>query len=115
MMESFGKENAGKEVTTAQFRAHVEKAAGKKVEHFFRILAEPDRPAEREAQRRGPGRDRQGQLLLTGKVHREPGQPLGIVEVVWVTEKGETGKKVPFEGVKTSFHFEISRSGRSAC
>jgi hypothetical protein len=35
MMESFGKQHAGKEVTTAQFREHVEKAASKKVEAFF--------------------------------------------------------------------------------
>jgi hypothetical protein len=34
-MESFGKQNAGKEVTTAQFREHLEKASGKKLVEFF--------------------------------------------------------------------------------
>jgi hypothetical protein len=34
-MASFGKENAGKEVSTAQFREHVEKASGKKLIEFF--------------------------------------------------------------------------------
>src|SRR5262249_19583602 len=35
LMESFGKEWAGKEVTAAAFRAHAEKAAGKKLDGFF--------------------------------------------------------------------------------
>src|SRR5262249_50213342 len=35
LMETFGKRNAGKEVTTAQFRAHVEQAGGKKLDGFF--------------------------------------------------------------------------------
>jgi hypothetical protein len=35
LMETFGKKHAGKEVTTAEFRAHVEQAGGKKVEGFF--------------------------------------------------------------------------------
>ena len=34
-MDSFGRENAGKEVTTAQFQAHVEKASGKELKSFF--------------------------------------------------------------------------------
>jgi hypothetical protein len=34
-MESFGKQNAGKEVSTAEFREHVEKASGKKLVEFF--------------------------------------------------------------------------------
>src|SRR5208283_4295086 len=35
LMESFGKEHAGKEVTIAQFQAHVEKASGKKVDDLL--------------------------------------------------------------------------------
>jgi hypothetical protein len=35
MMDDFGRANAGKEVTTAQFQAHAEKAGGKKLEGFF--------------------------------------------------------------------------------
>jgi hypothetical protein len=35
LMDDFGTANAGKEVTTAAFRAHVEKASGKKLGDFF--------------------------------------------------------------------------------
>jgi hypothetical protein len=35
MMNRYGKENAGKPVTTAAFRAHVEKAAGMELDGFF--------------------------------------------------------------------------------
>jgi hypothetical protein len=35
MMDSFGRANAGKEVTTAMFRAHAEKATGQKLGEFF--------------------------------------------------------------------------------
>lgn len=34
-MDSFGRENAGKEVTSAQFQAHVEASSGKKLNDFF--------------------------------------------------------------------------------
>src|SRR5207247_1720048 len=34
LMESFGQQNAGKEVTTAAFREHVERAAGKRPNGF---------------------------------------------------------------------------------
>jgi aminopeptidase N len=34
-MESFGKQNAGKEVSTYQFRSHLEKASGKTLDRFF--------------------------------------------------------------------------------
>jgi hypothetical protein len=34
-MESFGRENAGKQVTAAQFQAHMEEASGKKLQAFF--------------------------------------------------------------------------------
>ena len=36
MMDEFGRENAGKSVTTAQFVEHVEKAAGKPLKDFFK-------------------------------------------------------------------------------
>jgi aminopeptidase N len=35
MMDDFGRDNAGKAVTTAQFKASAEKAAGKKLDEFF--------------------------------------------------------------------------------
>ena len=35
MMDSFGRANAGKEVTTAMFRSHAEKATGHKLGDFF--------------------------------------------------------------------------------
>ena len=49
LMDEFGRTHAGKEVTTAQFRAHVEKAAGsKKVAAFLdRWLSSPGLSSER--------------------------------------------------------------------
>src|SRR5207248_2281586 len=35
MMDSFGREHAGKEVTTADFKAHAEKVGGDKLKGFF--------------------------------------------------------------------------------
>src|SRR5262249_50043159 len=37
VMDSFGREHAGREVTTGQFRAHVEKVSGKDLETFFNV------------------------------------------------------------------------------
>jgi hypothetical protein len=41
-MASFGKENAGKEVSTAQFREHVEKASGKELVAFLNFWVKQD-------------------------------------------------------------------------
>ena len=47
IMDDFGTANAGKEVTTAAFRAHVEKASGKKLDDFFAAwLEKPGLPPQ---------------------------------------------------------------------
>jgi hypothetical protein len=56
LMESFGKENAGKRVSAAQFRAAAEKAAGGKLDGFFDTwLNDTGLPAGRPGSGKDPG------------------------------------------------------------
>jgi hypothetical protein len=43
-MDSFGKAHAGKEVTTAEFRSHMEKMSGKSLEPFFQKYVQSSDP-----------------------------------------------------------------------
>ncbi len=62
LMEAFGKENAGKPVSTAQFRAAAEKAAGSKLDGFFDAwLKETGLPPG------GPGADKDLEGLPRGR------------------------------------------------
>jgi hypothetical protein len=63
-MESFGKQNAGKEVSTAQFKAHVEKAAGKKLDEFFGYWVNQDGLPILGL---GNGRDSKASVVQNGK------------------------------------------------
>jgi hypothetical protein len=106
MMESFGREHAGKEVTTAQFQAHAEKAAGKPLGGFFDPwLKDPGLPTLRlekakitYAHPEGQpefGRDRHG-YTVEGELRCE-GQPPETVEVTVDTIKGEVTKTVKLQ------------------
>lgn len=111
IMESFGKENAGKQVTGAQFRAHVEKAAGKKVENFFDYWCnEPGLPLLRLAQvkRESDGKG----SVITGMVLRGGKLPAGVVEVTVETEKGEETQKVTLENGEGKFEIKTKQPAR---
>lgn len=97
LMDAFGKEHAGKEVTAAQFRAHVEKGRGKELGDFFdfwlnesgmRILALGG-DVKREA---------------AGKGHRVIGEVggncqflPGVIEVTLETDQGEESTTIRLE------------------
>jgi hypothetical protein len=111
LMESFGKENGGKQVTTVQFRAHVEKAAGKKVDGFFDYwLNEPGVPLLRLAQvkREAAGKGH----VVTGMVLRGGKLPAGAVEVTVETDKREETKKFVFENGDAKFEFKTEEPAR---
>jgi len=111
IMESFGKENAGKRVTAAQFRAHVEKSAGNKVASFFDYWCnEPGLPLLRLAQvkREPAGKGH----LVTGMVQRGGKPPTGAIEVTVETDKGEETKKITLEGGEGKFEFKTEEPAR---
>jgi hypothetical protein len=98
-MESFGRENAGKEVSSAQFQAHVEKASGKKLQSFFDYwLNKPGLPVVQI----GNGREPKVSVSTNGKgyqvettLHVEPAALPAQVEVGVETTRGfSTEKKV---------------------
>jgi hypothetical protein len=108
MMESFGKEHAGKEVTAAQFQAHVEKAAGKPLGAFFdHWLKEPGLPILRLNEAKVT--EKHG-FTVEGEVSCEWQRP-DSVDVTVETAKGEVTKTVKVEP-KGSARFVIETKDR---
>jgi hypothetical protein len=98
-MDSFGRDNAGKEVTTAQFQAHVEKASGKQLQSFFdHWLNQPGLPVVQI----GNGREPKVSVSSNGKgyqletvLHIDPSALPAQVEVGVETARGfKTEKKL---------------------
>src|SRR5207253_2814728 len=104
-MQSFGAANAGKEVTSAQFQAHVEGLAKVKlpmVRAFFHAwLEEPGLPRLHldKAVSRADGTG----YKVEGELHWDGAAPATPVEVVVETARGETTKVVVPEGGRASF------------
>jgi hypothetical protein len=104
MMESFGKEHAGKEVTTAEFQAHAEKAAGKPLGAFFdQWLKQPGLPTFRLEQAKlvsagagGQAEAAKRRFVVEGELRCE-GQPPGSVDVTVETAKGEMTRAVKLD------------------
>jgi hypothetical protein len=98
-MESFGRENAGKYVTAAQFQAHMEEASGKKLQAFFDyLLNQTGLPAVQI----GNGEEPKVSVSPNGKgyqvettLHVEPSALPAQVEISVETVRGvNTEKKV---------------------
>jgi hypothetical protein len=102
MMDAFGRENAGKPVSTSQFRAHVEKAAGKSYADFFeRWLNQPGLPALKVVKAAvTPGSEGKVEVRLEG------GYPGMVVPVTLETDKGEVTRCVTLEGTSGGVTFE---------
>jgi hypothetical protein len=104
-MESFGRENAGKEVDTAQFQAHVEKATGKKLASFFDYwLNQPGLPVVQI----GNGREPKVSVSANGKgyqvettLHVEPSALPAQVEVAVETARGLSTEKKLLQDAET--------------
>ncbi len=104
MMDAFGRENAGKPVSTAQFRAHVERAAGRSYADFFeRWLNQPGLPALKVVKADvTPGKTSQVEVRLEG------GYPGLIVPVTLETDKGEVTRSWKMMGPSGSVFFETT-------
>jgi hypothetical protein len=110
-MDSFGREHAGQRVSTAQFQAHVEKAAGKRVDGFF------------DAWVRRPGLQglRLGNVAVSKEAHNSSAPvyhvrgeifeescafPSVKVEVTVETAGGEVTRTVQLKGAVTTFDID---------
>jgi hypothetical protein len=109
MMDAFGRANAGKRVTTAQFQAHAERATGKPLGEFFDSwIKKPGLPAVRL----GPVTTSLGGKSVQGEIHRDvQGPTLAKVDVTVETDLGEITKTIEVTGTRTAFTVEIA-SGR---
>jgi hypothetical protein len=103
-MDSFGREHAGKEVTSAQFQAYLEKATGKSLNRFFDYwLRQPGLPTIRlgkvEVTPDGNGYKIEGEIL------HESQAPRTSVDLTVTTDKGEETKTIKLESPQTPFTF----------
>ena len=103
-MDSFGRQHAGKEVTSAQFKAHLENAAVKPLTEFFDYwLQQPGLPVIRL-----------GKVMLIwngshctveGEILRDERVPAISVDVTLTTDKGQETKRIVLDAPQTSFRF----------
>jgi hypothetical protein len=111
IMETFGRDHAGRAVATAEFQAHAEKVAGKKLGQFFdRWMKEPGLPAMRLAAVK-TAKSAKG-YRVEGLVHRDGRGCAQPVEVVVETAKGEKAQKVIIDSDRATFAIETPESPR---
>lgn len=101
-MDSFGRQYAGKEVTSAQFQAHLEQAAGKPLGAFFDYwLQQPGLPSIRLGKATvvadGSGYKVEGEIL------REERAPRTSVDIQVITKKGVETKTIVLDAPQTAF------------
>jgi hypothetical protein len=101
-MDSFGRDHAGKEVTVAEFRAHVAKAAGKSLDEFFDYwTGQPGLPALGLKNLRVlPEKDA---YTVEGEIRREGTSFPTKVDVTIETTKDEVTQSVVLDGPNTAF------------
>jgi hypothetical protein len=102
MMDSFGREHAGREVTTAEFQAHAEKMYGKPLNTFFSYwLNAPGLPALRlgnvNVAAKGKG------YTVEGTIHRDGNAPPAKLQLVVTTKTGEQYRDIVLESAATQF------------
>jgi hypothetical protein len=102
MMDAFGREHAGKEVSTAEFQAHAERAAGKSLDPFFDYwLRQPGLPTLRLGK---VSVDRENsEYKITGEVLYDAQCPPVTVRLALKTDKGEETKSLPVHAPGTPF------------
>jgi hypothetical protein len=115
MMDTFGRDNAGKKVTTAQFEAHVQRLAGKKADGFVGAWVKQARPPSLQLSELtvtnaslaidAPERDAGGKLFpVRGEIVRDSLQPpVAKVDVTVETDQGEITKTIALKGLRTEF------------
>jgi hypothetical protein len=104
-MESFGRQNAGKDVTAAHFQAHVEKSSGKKLSDFFDYwLNQPGLPGVQIGNGKEPkvavSANGQGYQVET-TLHVSPSALPAQVEVSVETPRGISSEKKELRETET--------------
>jgi hypothetical protein len=102
MMDAFGRMHAGKDVTSAEFQAYVEKSVGaKRVAPFFEFwLKQPGLPSYRLDQ--VAIETNSGAFKVTGVIHQH-GPPVPVPVTVETT-KGEVTKTITLASPKSTFN-----------
>jgi hypothetical protein len=122
VMDSFGREHAGQEVTVREFQAHVERAAGKSMNEFFEYwLRHAGLPEIRLDKISVTTRDQTYQVQ--GEIVRQSGLPTTQIEIAVTTERGGEVKTISASAGRTPFSIQtklkprrlvVDRDGRSA-
>ena len=104
-MDAFGRQHAGKEVTSAEFQAHIERAAGASLGEFFDYwLKQPGLPKVRlekvSVASKEKGYKVEGEIAFEGKC------PPSAIEVAVETGRGDELKTVQLNGLRTPFSIE---------
>ena len=106
-MKSFGKENAGKAVSTAEFEAHVEKASGKDLKPFFeRWINQTGLPRlklENATVREGQKGEKK--YIVEGAIAAENGRWPLFLDVTVEMDGGELTQAVALE---SAVHFKVA-------
>jgi hypothetical protein len=105
MMDDFGRQNAGKEVTSAQFEDHVEKTVGKPMKEFFAYwLQQPGLPALRLGSVNVANSN--GGFKVEGEIVRDAKLPRSTVRVTVEGANCEPSQLLTLDGSRTSFSIE---------
>ncbi|MGH7178141.1 MAG: hypothetical protein ACREJC_12235, partial [Tepidisphaeraceae bacterium] len=114
MMDAFGRENAGKPVTTASFIACAEMSAGTSLSDFFSpwidgtALPTLKMVSVDSKKRDGSSSDKES-WVVTGEVAFEGSPAPASVDVTLENEDDETTQTIAFEGGKASFKFDTEK------
>jgi hypothetical protein len=112
MMDSFGREHAGKAVSTAEFQAHAAKAAGTSLDDFFAYWTkQPGLPVLALRNVRwvaGSGDSRVGGVV-EGEIVVDAGPRRMNVEVSVENGKNETTQTIALDGPRTAFTIGVPK------
>jgi hypothetical protein len=116
VMDDFGREYAGKEVTSAEFQSHVERASGTSLAAFFDYwLGHDGLPSVRLEKVSVSAKGDKGYTIV-GEIAYEAGPPEGTVEVAIETAHGNEFKTVKLTGLRTPFSLDSKdRPSRVVC
>jgi Phospholipase B/S-layer like family, C-terminal region len=107
LMDEFGRQNAGQQVTTAQFQSYLESGTGKNLRSFFdRWLNYPGLPSLEllKSQVRKDGKE----WIVTVTIRRNKDSANWIVPVTVETAKGEVSGSVKLEKLQNSIELRTS-------
>jgi hypothetical protein len=121
VMDAFGREHAGQKVTTAQFQAHVENRAGKKLDRFFDTWVHQDQLPKLRLARVNVSDDAAPGAVATaalaskvqGEILAEAVDPrLLKVDVTVETDSGEVTQSIDLKEERTPFSIPVGSKPR---